>query len=128
MATYTEINDLLAVDNASGLRERVAVATLVAADAIRLEADDATSATVQQRKRFAQAIFKVSYSPQLVFRRDNTALALQPQFEAIYRTVVIGNKAATLQQIADVTDAQIQTQVNAAVSYLARNYPDPATP
>ena len=125
---YSEINDLLSVDNASGLRERVAVATLVAADAIRLEVDDPTSATVQARKRFAQQLFKISFSSQLIFRRDNTALALQPQFESIYRAVVIGNKDATPAQIASVTDAQIQAKVNDAVDYLARNFPDPVTP
>ncbi len=127
MASYTEIDELLALNEGTGLRRRVAVATLVAADAIRQEVDDG-SALTRQRKRYAQSVFRLAFSSQLFFRPDDSHLALSGVYEAVYRSVVIANIAATKAQIQSASDALIQVAVNDALDLLAPNFPDPVTP
>ena len=128
MASYTEIDELLAVDEPTGLRRRVAVGTLVAADAIRQEADDGT-APVRQRKRFAQVVFRAIPNAALELSRpDNAGLAFNAVFESVYRAVLIANISADQAQITSASDAAIQTAVDAAVDMLALSFPDPVIP
>lgn len=127
MATYTEIDELLDLNEETGLRRRVAVATLVAADSIRQEVDDGT-ALVRQRKRYAQSIYKASFVSALYFRPDDSHLALANIFESVYRSVVIANISASKAQIQGASDSLIQTSVNTALDLLAPNFPDPVTP
>lgn len=128
MATYTEIHELLAVDEPSGLRQRVAAGTLVAADAIRLETDDGT-APVRQRKRFAQRIFNSVPNAELsLSRSDNAGLAFSSVFDSVYRLVLIANVSSTKAQIESATDTEIQTAVDSAVGFMALSFPDPDVP
>jgi hypothetical protein len=126
MATYKEIDELLAVNEPTGLRRRVAVGTMVAADAIRLEADSGT-ADSRQRKRFAQTIFRQGWgNPAQLRESDDAVLASSAVFEAVYRSVLIANISATKAQITGASDAAIQTAVNNAVALLALSFLDPA--
>lgn len=125
MATYIEINDLLKVDEPTNLRSRVAVASMVAANLIRLETDDG-SAAVKARKRFAQELFRASVDHPSAINGQQTAYAFSPIFEAIYRVVLIANIGATKAQISGASDAQVQTAANAAVDHLAAVFRDPA--
>ncbi len=127
MATYLEINDLLKVTEDSGLRQRVAVATMVKADAMRSETDDATQA-VRERKRFSKQIFNqslASVSDSIQASMNNAPLAFSPMFEAVYRLVLIANKSATVAQITGASDSVVQSAVNDAVDHLAASYNDP---
>jgi len=133
MATYAEINELMEVTEPTGLRRRVVVGTLVAANAIRLEVDDG-SAPVRQRKRFAQLVLKTIINvsstagrntPDVQREIDAAAVASNGVFEAVYRAVLIANIGASKSQITGATDAQIQGAVNDAVDLLAANFPDP---
>ena len=129
MASYTEIDELLAIDEPTGLRRRVAIGTLVSANAIRLETEDPTDAAVQARKRFAQQVFKTVFNSALHLSQQNdTSLAFNGVFEGVYRSVLISNITATKDQITSALDPAIQTAVNAAVDLLAANFPDPVTP
>lgn len=127
MASYEEIYGLLSIDDTSGLREKVSIATLVKADTIRLEIDDGTE-PVRARKRFSQQVLRQNLSLTLVLRGDSSALANASYFEAVYRQVLIANRANTVNQITGATDAQIQTAVDEAVDHLAATYQDPVTP
>ena len=128
MATYTEIDELLATDEPTGLRRRVAVGTMVAADAIRQETDDATQ-VVRERKRFAQLIFKTMLNPALQLSRDDDAgLAFIGVFEGVYRAVLIANLGASKSAITGASDSAVQAAVNDAVDLLAANFPDPVIP
>ena len=133
MASYVEINELLEVAEPTGLRRRVAVGTLVAADAIRQETDDGT-APVRQRKRFAQQVLKVVFSVSSTIERHTpdvqnemyaAAFASSSIFEAVYRSVLIANIGANKSAITSATDTQIQGAVDAAVDLLAASFPDP---
>lgn len=122
MASYTEIAGLFSPDDTTGVREKVVVATFVRADAVRQLADDNT-ATTRQLKRFAQRVFKILPSAAFAGRADSGYAGTE--IEAIYRAVLIAKKDATLAQTQAVTDAQIQTAVNAAFDFLATSFPDP---
>ncbi len=126
MATYLEIDALLAINEPTKLRRRVAVGTMVAANAIRLEVDDGT-ASVRQRKRFAQQIFKTMFNSALHLSRpdDDSSLAFIGIFEAVYRAVLIANISASPEQITGASDSLIQAAVDSAVNLLAVNFPDP---
>jgi hypothetical protein len=124
MATYLEINDLLKVDEPTNLRSRVAVASMVAANAIRLETDDGTAA-VKARKRFAQQLFQASVDHPSAINGQQTAYAFSPMFEAVYRVVLIANIGFTKAQITGASDAAIQNAANAAVDLLAATFRDP---
>jgi hypothetical protein len=124
MATYEELDELFSLTEGGPLRRRVAIATLVAADAIRQETDDGV-ATTRQRKRFAQRVLNTAFPVNLFFRKDGSHLALLSVFEAVYRSVIIANKGLAKTAILGATDAQIQTAVDAAIILLALDYPDP---
>ena len=128
MATYTELDSLFNINESSGLRRRVAIATLIASDKIRLEADDGTSATVRGRKRFSQRINNQLLNEALFHRGDDSPWAFHPIFESVYRAVVIQNRSATLTQIQGASDVAVQTAVDAAITHLAAGYPDPVVP
>ncbi len=126
MASYLELNDLLELNEGTKLRQRVAVATLKAADAIRKLASDGTDAVIQAKKRFAQRIFKEQFNQKLIFRQDDSALVHQPTFESVYRMVLTdAPDAATVEQITGVSDPDMQTKVDVAVAFLAAEYPNP---
>lgn len=125
MATYLEINDLLKLDEPTNLRSRVAVASMVSANLIRLETDDG-SAAVKARKRFAQELFRASVDHAAAINGLQSAYAFNPIFEAVYRAVLIANIGVTKVQITGATDAQVQTAANAAVDLLAAVFRDPA--
>lgn len=94
MATYAEIFDL---HSNSALRNRVAVACIVKADAIRQLA----SPTAQQ----------IAWASALL--QDPYPLSLR-----VFWAVLAANNAATVAQITGATDAQLQTAVNNAVDKL----------
>ena len=129
MATYAELVDLLSPGGDQGLRRKVAVATLIAADAIRQEADAAT-VDERERKRFSQRLLNALINQSLYLNQLDEALALsfERNYESVYKQVIIQNKGATVAQITGATDAQIQTNVDAAITHLAKGYPDPVTP
>lgn len=127
MATYLEIDELLRVDEPTNLRRRVAVATMVAGNAIRLEVDDG-SATVRSRKRFAQELFRASVDQASAINGTQTAYAFNQMFEAVYRVVLISNIGFTKNQITGASDSAIQNAANAAVDLLATTFRDPPTP
>lgn len=122
MASYAEISELLAVTEP--LRRRVAIASMVAAEQIRVAVDDGTLA-MRQKKRFAQRLYSTQFIDRLVFRQDNAAFAMNRDLESIYRAVIISNRSFTVVQIRNATDAAIQTAVDAAVTFLAATFTDP---
>lgn len=95
MATFAEL--VTASANAA-LVEKIKIATLIAADNIRLEGTGA--ANHQARVRWAAKVFT------------------DPEAEAtrMIWPVLIQNRAATLAQITGASDAAVQTAVDAAVS------------
>lgn len=98
MATYDEL--LLAAENGT-LRNRIRVACVVAAEAIRTELTSVTNHA--NRLVWAKAVFA------------------NPQYEAerMLWAVLAQNRTATLAQITGANDATIQTAVNAAVDVFA---------
>lgn len=95
MATFAE---LVTASANAGLVEKIKIATLVAADNIRLEG--AGVAHHQARVRWAAKVFS------------------DPETEATRMVwpVLIQNRAATLAQITGANDASVQTAVDAAVA------------
>ena len=94
MATYLELVEA----SANGpLRQKISVACVVAAEAIRVE--DALTANHAARLNWAKAVYK---SP-----GDAADQMMWP--------VLAQNKAATLVQITGASDASIQTAVDAAI-------------
>jgi hypothetical protein len=95
MATYTEI--VTAAQDAT-LRQRVAVACVIAANTIFLE--DVATANHAARVAWAKRVYE------------------SPESEAsrVLWSVLAQNKDATALQIASVTDASLQTAVDAAVT------------
>jgi hypothetical protein len=98
MATYDE---LYALKDNTTMLARVAVACVIAAEAIRTEAT--SSANHLQRVRWAARVFA-----------DPVAEAAR-----MWWAVLAQNKAATSAQITGATDATIQTAVAAAVDVFA---------
>ena len=98
MATYTELYDLM---NESALRNRVAVACLVAAEAVRNEA--AATANHDNRLAWAKATFT---DPQATGERMLPAILAQ-------------NASLTRAQILAADDTALQTAVNNAVNVFA---------
>ena len=94
MATYIE---LLTAANDNSLRQKVAVACVVAAEAIRVE----DPATANHAARLAWA--------KLVYQSPTVA------GDKMMWPVVAQNKAAALAAITGASDAAIQTAVDAAV-------------
>ncbi len=122
MATYAELAEFLKVSDNSGLRQKVAVAALVRADAVRQEVDDGTAA-VRHRKRYAQQIAESRANSAFLGREDDGYSTTE--IERIYRFVIIANASATVAQIAGASDAQIQTAVDAAFDFVAARFPEP---
>ena len=98
MATYTELYDLR---SNSALRNKIAIACIVAAEAIRTEAG--ATANHANRLLWAKAVFA---APDIEAARMMMALLAQ-------------NSAATVGQITGATDAAIQTAVGNAVDVFA---------
>lgn len=98
MATYTEIRQLYASDS---LRNLIEVAVIVAAEAIRTE--DAGTANHANRLLWAKQAF------------DNPLGVAQKMLMAL----LAANKASTVAQITQASDATIQTAVNNAVNVFA---------
>jgi hypothetical protein len=94
MATYSEL--IQAAGN-SDLIDKVRVACVIAADAIR-----ANGAATAAEKAWARSIFDNPESGQ----------------RAVLWSVLAQNKAATLAAIVSATDAQVQTAVDLAVPLL----------
>lgn len=98
MATYTELFALRAND---ALRNRVMVACIIAAEAIRSEAE--ATANHANRLLWAKAVFANPVS----------------EAERMFWAVLAQNAAVTVAQITGATDVQIQTAVNGAVNVFA---------
>ncbi len=98
MATYTELYDLM---NESALRNKVAVACLVAAEAVRLEAEG--TANHANRLTWAKATFT---DPRAAGERMLPAILAQ-------------NATLTKAQILAASDGALQTAVNSAVNVFA---------
>lgn len=98
MATYAELFDLRAD---SALRNRIAVACVVAAEAIRSE--DAATANHANRLLWAKAVFANPVG----------------EAERMLWAVLAANKALSEAQIKGASDAAVQTAVNAAVNVFA---------
>lgn len=98
MATYTELFELR---GNSTLRNRVAVAMIVAAETIRNE--DGGTANHANRLLWAKEVFQ----------------GRLPQANDMLTAVVAANKDATVAQIASATDAALQANVDAAVDVFA---------
>ncbi len=125
MADLQEIDSLLQLDEASGLRRRVAVATMKAAEAIRQDPDP-TTPDERQRKRFAQKILREKLGTAHHIRnKSDRALAENELFEGIYRGVLMANDTQTVVQIQGLTDAAIQTAVDNAVDLMAKTFKEP---
>ena len=98
MATYTE---LFGLASNSALRNKIIVACVVAADAIRLEAANTTNHT--NRLLWSKAVFA------------NPSTEADRMMYAILAT----NRALTAAQITGAADTDIQTAVNAVVDLFA---------
>jgi hypothetical protein len=98
MATYTELFDLW---SNSDLQNKVTVACLIAAEAIRTE-DPATP----------------NHALRLVWAKQVFADPA-PAGKEMFMAVLAGNAAMTTGQIKTATDAAIQAKVNAAVPLFA---------
>jgi hypothetical protein len=98
MATYAE---LLTASNNDTLRQKVRVACVIAAEAVRTEASATTNHT--NRLAWAKAVF------------------MNPESEGnrMMWAVLAQNAAATYAAIIGATDAAVQTAVNAAVDVFA---------
>ncbi len=97
MATFAE---LITASANAGLIEKIKIATLIAADNIRIESPGAASH--QDRVRWAAKVFSA------------------PDTEAtkMIWPVLIQNRAATLAQITGASDVAVQTAVDASVAVL----------
>jgi len=125
MADFTEIDSLLQLDESSGLRRRVAIATMAAAEDIRQDPAP-SNPDERQRKRFAQAIFKNKVGGGHFKRsQSDQALAENELFESIYRDFLMAHASDTVTVIQNLTDAQIQTAVDNAVTLMAKTFKEP---
>ena len=98
MATYQELFDLRSND---ALRNKVAVACIVASEAIRTEAVNTTNHAA--RLVWAKAVFQNPNS----------------ESERMLWAILAQNAALTVSQITTASDASIQTAVNNAVNVFA---------
>jgi len=98
MATYTELFGLRSNDD---LRNRVSIACIVAAEAIRSESDATTNHA--NRLKWAKRVFE---HPEIESARMLWAL-------------LAANKSATVAQITGVSDTNMQTGVDNAVNLFA---------
>lgn len=98
MATYDE---LLTASNDDGLRRKIRVAVVIAAETIRTEIDAVPNHA--NRYAWAKAVFE---APEVYAQRMVMAVLAQ-------------NKSATLAQITGASDATVQAAVDAAVNVFA---------
>lgn len=98
MATYTELRGLI---NEPTLKERVSIALLIAAEAIRTE--DGATVNHANRLKWAKDVL-----------RDPDGHA-----DDMLRALIAQNASLTAAQITGVTDAAMQTAVNNAVNIFA---------
>lgn len=98
MATYAE---LLAAANDDGLRQKVLVAVLVAAEVVRTE--NAQTANHANRLAWAKATFQ---NP-------------EPARDAMVRALLVQNRAVAVALILAADDATVQAAVNTAVDVFA---------
>ena len=98
MATYLELFDFF---SNSTLRNRIAVASLIAAETIRTE----SGATVNHINR-------------LIWAKGAFASPGQ-EAERLLKAILAANSGLTVAQINAVTDAQLQTAVNNAIDVFA---------
>ena len=98
MATYAE---LLQANENSDLRLKIKVACVIAAEKVRTEATSVTNHA--SRVVWAKKVFE------------------NPDYEStrMMWAVLAQNKAATLQQIVEASDASVQTAVDAAIDVFA---------
>lgn len=101
MATYAELATLMKTPGA--LLDKITVACIIAAEAIRTEALD----TVNHPKRLKWAIMTMQ-NP-------------ESSGKSAIQVVLAQNASFTLTQIQSATDSAIQTAVNAAINLLAEN-------
>lgn len=99
MATYTELQS--ALENV-GLKQRIRVACLIAADLVRQELDTVPNHTL--RLAWAKSVYQ---------NPDAAA-------DAMILAVIAQNAAFTLAQIIGASDASVQTAVNNAVNVFAQ--------
>ena len=98
MATYQE---LLSLFNETALKNKITVAVIVAAEAIRTE--DPATTNHANRLTWAKAAFENPTS----------------QASKMLMALLAANKDATVSAITSVTDANLQAQVDAAVDVFA---------
>lgn len=98
MATYVELRQLFGNGD---LLNRIEVACIVAAEAIRVE--DAGVPNHANRLLWAKATFQTP----------------RPVAERMLMSLLAANKALTVQQLAGVTDEALQTAVGSAVNLFA---------
>jgi hypothetical protein len=98
MAAYQDLYNLF---NNASLRNKMAVAVIVAAEKIRTE--DAGTTNHAARLTWAKAAFQ------------------NPEAAAVsmLKAILAANNTLTVEQITDATDAAIQTKVDAAVDVFA---------
>jgi len=125
MADFSDLDTLFQLDETSGLRRKVAIATMVAAEGIRQDPAP-SNPDERQRKRFAQTIFKNKLGGGHFKRsQSDQALAENELFESIYRDFLMAHASDTVSVIQNLTDAQIQTAVDNAVDLMAKTFKDP---
>lgn len=98
MATYAEI---YALQSDSALRNRLQVAAIVAADAIRVESSGVTGHAL-----------RATWARQALENPERMA-------ERLFWAVLAQNRAQTVANVQGATDAQLQTAVDNAVNLLA---------
>lgn len=98
MATYLELRSLYGHGD---LLNRIEVACIVAAETIRTEADSVTNHA--NRLKWAKATYS----------------APRPAAEKMLMSLLAANKALTVAQLTSVSDASIQTAVDAAANIFA---------
>ena len=99
MATYAE---LLTASEDAGLRRKIRVAIVVAAEVIRTEATNGPNNA--NRRKWAREVFQ------------NPAASI----DAMVWAVLAANRAATVETILAASDATVQGAVNAAVDVFAQ--------
>jgi len=125
MADFKDLDALFEIDESSGLRRRVHISTMAAAEAIRQDPAP-TSPNDRQRKRFAQRILNEKLGPSHFTRKNSDkALAESELFEGIYSALVMSHSSDSVTDIQNLTDAQIQTAVDNAVDLMAKTFKDP---
>lgn len=123
MATLAELAALLEqrspTEEVRNFRAKIRVATMMACEDIRQEVPGDPinpTETEQERKRYAQrTLGSVS--------KEN--MAVHPEYEKVYRAVILQNSGAPYAAIIGASDNQIHTAVANAITFFADRFPDP---